>query len=317
MAQLASITAPAASRSQRPSRAAAERRLWGLPAGWWFAAPALTIILAFFFLPMAASLLLSLTDFDIYALADWRNLRFVGLENYRRLIHTERFWTALVNTLYYALLGAPLSIGASLAAALMLESKLTRFKALWRTIFFAPVVTTLVAAAVVWRYLYHTRYGLINHALGWVGVEPIDWMGDPRWAMPAIVLLTVWKNFGYNMVIFMAGLQSIPHELYQAAEVDGASPTRRFWHITLPMLAPTFLFVGVTTMIGLFQVFAEPYVMTRGGPLDSTYTMMMLMYEEGFRWWRLGMASSIALVLLAVTLVATLGQLWLQRRITA
>ena len=286
-----------------------------MPAGAWFAAPALAIIGLFFLLPIAAALVLSLTDFDIYALAHWRNLRFVAFDNYVQILRTDRFWTALVNTLYFVLIGGPLSVAASLGAALLLESKLTRFKTLWRTIFFAPVVTTLVAAAVVWRYLYHTKYGLINHGLGWLGVEPIDWMGDPCWSMPAIILLGVWKNFGYNMVIFMAGLASIPEELYEAARLDGARPARQFWHVTLPMLAPTFLFVSVTTMIGYFQLFAEPYVMTRGGPEDSTYSLVMFMYEQGFRWWRLGMASAIAVVLFLLTLVATIVQIRLQRRL--
>jgi multiple sugar transport system permease protein len=301
----------------RASRRSAGNRLWGLPAGWWFVAPALTIIFLFFLLPIAASLLLSLTDFDIYALADWHNLRFVGFENYRQLLRTDRFWTALENTLYFVLLGGPLSVAASLGAALLLESKFTRFKTLWRTVFFAPVVTTLVAVAIVWRYLYHTQYGLINHLLGIAGVSPVDWMGDPRFAMPAIILLAVWKNFGYNMIIFMAGLQSVPRELYEAAEVDGATAGRRFWHITLPMLAPTFLFVGVTTMIGYFQLFAEPYVMTQGGPMLSTYSLVMFMYQQGFQWWRLGMASSIAFMLFLITLTATMLQLWLQRRVAA
>lgn len=291
--------------------------MWGVPAGYWFIAPAMAIIGLFFLLPIVASFGLSLTDFDIYSLADWRNLRVVWLDNYSQLLHTRRFWVSLVNTLYFVGIGGPLSVAASLGAALLLESKLTRFKTLWRTIYFAPVVTTLVAASVVWRYLYHTKYGLFNHALGFIGVGPIDWMGDTRWAMPAIILLAVWKNFGYNMVIFMAGLQSIPSELYEAAEVDGASARHRFWHITLPMLAPTFLFVGLTTMIGFFQLFAEPYVMTRGGPEDSTYSLVMLMYEEGFRWWRLGIASSIAFLLFAITLAATLVQIGLQRRLTA
>jgi multiple sugar transport system permease protein len=300
---------------RRPGRAPAQ--LWGMNAGVWFVLPALTIIAVFFLLPIVASLALSLTDFDIYALADWQNLRVVGLNNYVQLLSTERFWTAFYNTLYFVAVGGPIAIAASLSAALLLESKLTRFKTLWRTIFFAPVVTTLVAAAIVWRYLYHTQYGLINQVLGWLGVAPIDWMGDPRWSMPAIMLFAAWKNFGYNMVIFMAGLQAIPSELYEAAEVDGARPLARFWHITLPMLAPTFLFVAVTTTIGYFQLFAEPYVMTRGGPEDSTYSMVMLMYEEGFRWWRLGLASSIAFLLFMITLAVTLVQIRVQRRWSA
>jgi multiple sugar transport system permease protein len=286
----------------------------GPRSGWWFAGPAVAVIAVFFLLPIAASILLSLTDFDIYALAEWRNLRFVGLRNYVQLLHSERFWVALRNTLYFVAVGGPLSVAASLGAALLLESKLTRLKVVWRTLFFAPVVTTLVAVAIVWRYLYHTRYGLFNLALTQCGFEPIDWLGDPHWAMPAVILLAVWKNFGYNMIIFMAGLQSIPQELYEAAEVDGAGPWRRFWHVTLPMLAPTFLFVGVTTMIGFFQLFAEPYVMTQGGPGESTYSLVMLMYEQGFRWWRLGFASAAAVTIFGLTLAATLGQVWLQRR---
>lgn len=292
-------------------------RIWGLPAGFWFVAPAMTIITMFFLAPIVASFALSATDFDIYGLADRRNVRFVGWANYQKLLSYPLFWRSLVNTLYFVVVGGTLSVATSLGAALLLEAKALRFKSLWRTIFFAPVVTTLVAAAVVWRYLYHTEYGLINGLLRWAGFDPIDWMGDPRWSMPAIVLLAVWKNFGYNMVIFMAGLQGIPAEFYEAAKVDGASWRSQFRHITLPMLSPTFLFVGVTTMIGYFQLFAEPYVMTRGGPLDSTYSLVMLMYEEGFRWWRLGNASAIAFVLFILTLAATGLQIWMQRRATA
>lgn len=290
------------------------RRYDGPSSGWWFAGPAVAIIAVFFLAPIAASILLSLTDFDIYALADWQNLRFVGLQNYIQLLHTYRFWVALRNTLYFVAIGGPLSVAASLGAALLLESKLTRLKVVWRTVFFAPVVTTLVAVAIVWRYLYHTKYGLFNLALTKLGFEPIDWLGDPQWAMPAVIFLAVWKNFGYNMIIFMAGLQSIPSELYEAAEVDGAGPARRFWHVTLPMLAPTFLFVGVTTIIGFFQLFAEPYVMTQGGPEESTYSLVMLMYEQGFRWWRLGFASAAAMTIFGITLAATLAQIWLQRK---
>ncbi len=210
--------------------------------------------------------------------------------------------------------GGPLSVLVSLGAALLLSAPLARFKSLFRTIYFAPVVTTLVAVAIVWRYLYHPRYGFLNHVLGAIGLGPIDWLGDPHWAMPAIILLAVWKNFGYNMLIFIAGLQSISEELYEAAAIDGASPWRRFLHITLPGLAPVFLFVGVTTMIGYFQLFAEPYVMTQGGPLRSTTSLVLLMYEEGFRWWRMGMASAIAFLLFLITLGGTLLQLRLQRR---
>ncbi|NIP82564.1 MAG: ABC transporter permease subunit, partial [Gemmatimonadetes bacterium] len=219
-------------------------------AAYAFVAPAILLIGVFFFLPVAAALVLSFTDFDIYGIADAANVRFVGLRNYTRLLGTPLFWTALKNTFYFALVGGPLSIAVSLAAALLLNAKGVRLRGLFRTVYFAPFVTTLVAVAIVWRYIYHTRYGLLNYGLGLFGIDPIDWLGDPRWAMPAIILLAVWKNFGYNMLIFIAGLQSIPEELYEAAKIDGANALRRFWHVTLPALGPTMLFVSIITMIG-------------------------------------------------------------------
>ena len=285
-------------------------------AAWFFLAPALALIGVFFFLPVAASLLLSVTDFDLYGIANPGNTRFVGFDNYARLLKTPDFWLALRNTFYFAFVGGPLTIAVSLGAALLLSSKLVRFKSFFRTIYFTPFVTTLVAVAIVWKYLYHTRYGLFNYALGSIGIEPIDWLGDPKWAMPAIILMAVWKSFGYNMLIFIAGLQAIPEDLYDAAEIDGASAMRRFFSITLPMLAPTLVFVSVITMIGYFQLFAEPYVMTQGGPLRSTTSVVLLMYEEGFRWWRMGYAAAIAFVLFIVILLATLVQFRLQKERT-
>jgi len=275
----------------------------------WFLAPALSLIFVFFAVPVAASLLLSFTDFDIYAIASLDNLRFVGLRNYERLLRDPLFWTALKNTLYFVLVGGPLSVGVSLAAAVMLDARAVRLKGVFRTALFLPVVTTLVAVAVVWRYLYHPRLGLLNECLAWMGLGTVDWLGDPRWAMPAIILMAVWKNFGFNMIIFVAGLQSIPERLYEAARLDGASGWQQFRHVTLPMLAPTFLFVAVITMVGYFQLFAEPYVMTQGGPANSTLSLVLLMYEQGFRWWNMGYAAALAFVLFAIILSATLVQL--------
>ncbi len=282
-------------------------------AGWLFAAPALALILVFFALPVLAAVLLSFTDFDLYSIADPRSTRFIGLANYRHLAADPVFWTALRNTLYYVLAGGPLSVLVSLAAALLLHHRLVRFRPFFRSAYFAPWVTTLVAVALVWRYLYHPQYGLLNAALGALGAGRIDWLGDPRWAMPAIILLSVWKNFGYNMLIFLAGLQTIPESLYEAAALDGAGAWHRFRHITVPMLGPTFLFVGVVTMIAAFQIFSEPYVMTQGGPLKSTLTLMLFLYEEGFRWWRLGLAAAIAVLLGLLTLLGTAAQLRLRR----
>ena len=282
-------------------------------AAYFFLLPGLLVLLVFFFLPIGAALLLSLTDFDIYGIADLSNVRFVGLGSYVDLFHDPLFWTALKNTFYFVLVGGPLSVGTSLAAALLLDTKGIRFKGFFRSAFFAPVVTTLVAVAVVFRFLYHTRYGLINYVLDVFGIEPVNWLGDPTWAMPAVILLAVWKNFGFNMIIFIAGLQSIPENLRESATVDGANAWQRLTNITLPMLAPTFLFVSVITMIGYFQLFAEPYVMTEGGPLNSTLSVVLYMYREGFKWWDMGYAAAIAFILFLIILIGTLIQLRLQK----
>ena len=282
-----------------------------------FVAPALGLLAIFFLLPTVAALVLSFTDFDVYAVADLRRLRLVGLDNYVRLLHDARFWTALRNTVWFVLVAGPASIAVSLAAALLVDAKVVRGRAIFRTILFLPVVTTLVAVAVVWRYLYHPRYGLLNQLLGAVGIAPVDWLGDPAWALPALALLAVWKNFGFNMLIFLAGLQAIPERLSEAARLDGANRWQELWHVTVPMLAPTFVFVGVITTIGYLQLFAEPYVMTQGGPANSTLSVVLLMYEEGFRWWNLGYGAAVAFVLFALILTVSLVQLWLQRRALA
>jgi multiple sugar transport system permease protein len=283
-------------------------------AAWTFVSPALVVIGVFFALPVLAAFALSLTDFDLYALANLKNLRFIGLDNYRDVLATPLFWKSLLNTFYFVAAGVPLSIAASLGAALLLNSPLARFRGFFRTALFAPVVTTVVAVAVIWRYLFHTRYGLINYALDHLGIAPIDWLGDPHWSMPAIIVFAVWKNFGYNMIILLAGLQGIPPDLYEAARIDGASAWQQFRYITLPSLRPVLLLVAVITVAGYFQLFAEPYVMTRGDPLQSTVSVLYYMYEEGFKWWNLGRASAIAFLLFALTLVVTRFMLWLSQR---
>lgn len=276
--------------------------------------PAMTLITVFYLVPVAGAVVLSATDFDIYSIGDPSATRFIGVGNYQDLLRNALFWRALTNTLYYSLVGGPLTILTALGAALLLNAKLARFKPLFRTIYFAPVVTTIVAVAVVFRFLYHARVGLLNRILDLAGIAPIDWLGDPRWAMPALILFGIWKNFGYAAVIFVAGLQNVPEELYEAARIDGAGPIRQFRHVTLPELGPTFVFVGVITAIGFLQAFAEPYVLTpEGGPLNATLTIVMLMYREGFRWWNMGYAAAVAFVLFALVLLGTLAQRLLRR----
>jgi multiple sugar transport system permease protein len=281
--------------------------------GWALAAPALAVIAVFFALPVVMGLALSLTDFDLYGLADLSTVRFVGLENYLRLLQTPPFWQALANTLYFVAVGVPVSIALSLGTALLLNARVAKWQALFRTALFAPVVTTVVAVAVIWRYLLHTRYGLINQALAAIGIDPVDWLGDPHWSMPAIILFAAWKNFGYNMVILLAALQAIPAEVYESARVDGAGPLRQFTDLTFPLLTPTFVMVAILTLAGYFQLFAEPYVMTQGGPLGSTVSVLYFMYEEGFRWWNLGYASAVAFLLFLIVFAVSAGLLRFDR----
>lgn len=278
-----------------------------------FLGPSLLIIALFFFLPVITAFVMSFTDFDIYALGNLEYLRFIAFKNYSTLLSDPLFWTAIKNTFYFVLVGGPLSVAASLAAAVLLNSKFIRFKGVFRLIYFLPVVTTHVAVSIVWRYIYHPRFGLLNYLLGFVGIGPVDWLGDPNWSMPAIILLVVWKNFGYNMVIFIAGLQNIPEELYEAASIEGASAWQQFKHITIPQLAPTTLFISVITMIGYFQLFAESYVMTQGGPLNSTLSIVLYMYQEGFRWWNIGYSTALAFMLTVIILIGTTIQFKLQK----
>jgi len=297
------------------SRAAATYRPAEGRAAAAFLAPALTVLGVFFALPAASALFLSLTDFDLYGIGDPSTVRFVGLANYRRLLAEPLFWKALGNTFYFAAGTGVCSIAVALALALAVNSRLTRAQGLFRTVFFSPYVTTLVGVAVVWRYFYQPRFGLLDRALGLLGLPSIDWLGSTRWAMPALILLAVWKSFGYNLVLFVAGLRNIPASLYEAADLDGAGAWHRFRHVTLPMLGPTIYFVATITTIGNLQLFAEPYVMTRGGdPLNSTLSVAVLMFKQGFRWWNMGYASAIAFVLFVVVLGATALQTLLLRR---
>jgi len=292
----------------------ADRRSGEARAGWVMSAPALAAIAIFFVVPAVASLFLSFTDFDIYALADIANLRFVGFQNYERLLGNPLFWKAMTNTLLFVVIGTPFVVALSLFAAMLVNSRWLQWRPLWRVALFAPYVTTLVATAVVWRYLLHTRYGLVNYLLSLFGIGPIDWLGSPTASLPAILLFVGWKTFGYNMIIFLAALQTVPRELDEAARIDGAGWWTRLRHVTLPAIAPTVLLVSVLTVAAMFQLFAEPYVMTQGGPAQSTVTILYFMYEEGFKWWNLGSGAAVAFLLFLCILAVTLIQLRLAKR---
>ena len=283
-------------------------------AAWIFSAPVLAIIALVFVIPTALAMALSVTDYSIYALADWANLRFVGLGNFVDLFSTPLFWRAMGNTAVFAVLGVPTAIGTSLAVALLLNDATVRWKPLWRVLLFAPYVTSIVATAVVWRFLFNERSGLINRVLATVGAAPVDWLGNPHTSIPAILIFVTWKIFGYNMIVFTAALSAVPQDLMEAARLDGAGRWGRFRHVTLPAIGPTLLLAAVMSVAGFLQIFAEPYVMTLGGPAQSTTTILYFMFDEGFKWWNLGQASAVAFVLFLMILALTMVQTRIGRR---
>ncbi|KQM39050.1 carbohydrate ABC transporter permease [Sphingomonas sp. Leaf10] len=280
-------------------------------AAWLFTAPVLTIILIVLVIPTIAALALSVTDYSVYALADSANVRFVGIDNFVELLATPLFWRSLKNTVIFAVLGVPMAIGTSLFAALLLNDAIVRWKPLWRVALFAPYVTSVVATAVVWRFLFNERFGLLNRGLALFGIPPVDWLGNPDSSIPAILIFVTWKIFGYNMIVFTAALSGVPQDLMEAARLDGAGRWLRFRHVTLPAIGPTLLLAAVMSVAGFLQIFAEPYVMTLGGPAQSTTTVLYFMFEEGFKWWNLGQASAVAFVLFVMILLLT----WVQTRI--
>lgn len=264
--------------------------------------------------PTVLGLLLSMSDFDIYAVANIKWLSFVGIHNYLDLMRQPLFWRATVNTLLFAGFGVPAAIATSLIAALLVHSRLVRWKPVWRLIFFAPYVTTLVATALVWRYVLDTRTGLLNYWLAFAGISPVGWLDDPRTSIPATLIFIVWKAFGYNMLVFMAALSTVSQDLQEAARLDGAGIWARFRHVTLPAIGPALLLAAVISVANFLQVFTEPYVMTHGGPAESTVTILYFMFEQGFTWWNLGTASAVAVILFAAILVVTGAQTWLGKR---
>jgi multiple sugar transport system permease protein len=235
---------------------------------------------------------------------------FVGLDNYIRLFQDERFYQALWNTILFTGIGVPLGLVAGLLVALLLNTKVNG-QGLYRTLYYIPVITPLVVSAVIWKWIYQGDYGLLNYYLLRLGIikEKLLWLADPDLAMPALILMGVWGGVGGTMVLYLAGLQSIPEELYDAARVDGANGLQKLLYITVPLLAPTTFFILITSIIGSFQSFAHIYIMTGGGPLRRTTVIGYYLYEKGFRHFEMGYASAMAYVLFAIIFIFTLLQL--------
>jgi len=293
------------------------KRFWiylkSLYVPYMFLLPAVGLLLIFLFLPVIFSFIMSFTNWNVYTFSNTSGLDFIGLKNYISLFQDKVFWKAFRNTFIFAGIGVPLTVIVALFMAVFLNEEFVKIKAFFRTSYFIPVVTTLVAVAVIWRWLYNPEYGLINWFFGLFNIPPQNWLSDTRLALPALILMSVWKNFGYNMIIFLAGLQSIPENLYDAAKIDGASRWEQFLYITLPSLRPTMIFVTVMSVIGYFQFFAEPYIMTKGGPLNSTISVVLYMYNQGFKFFRFGYATSVAYVLFIVIFVFTMLQMKIKK----
>ncbi len=289
---------------------------WMKPKPFWvilFVGPALILLSVFTLIPIGVTFLLSFTDFNVRAMIDWTRARFVGFENFTELFKDELFWKALFNTFYCFAVAMPLTLVLALSSAVFLNQKFVKLRRFFEISFFLPFVTNTVAIAVVWSWILNPYYGLLNWFLGLFGIKGPNWLGDPRFAMIAIIMLVVWKGVGYNTLLILAGLQSIPEYLYEAAEIDGATPWQKFRFITLPMLRSTLIFVTTMMIIGYLQLFEEPYMLTQGGPLNSTLSIVLYLYKQGFKYFKLGYASSLAVVLFFIIMFLTLMRLKLSR----
>ncbi|MFD7120815.1 carbohydrate ABC transporter permease [Streptomyces sp. NPDC059922] len=278
-------------------------------AGWLFSTPFLVLFSVFMAFPIVATLAMSFTDFGLRNVTDPLSAEFIGFENYTKLFGDEKFLKALFNTAYFVVIGVPLTIGAGLAAAVLLNSGIDRARTLFRVGFYAPVVTSIVAVAVVWTFVLDPSEGLIAGLASEVGLTTPDFLGSEALAMPSLILMAVWRNLGTVMVLFIAGLQAIPADVREAARLDGVGLWQEFRRITVPLLRPTMLYATVITTIGYLNVFEEPFVMTEGGPSNSTLTVSLNMYREGFNFFHMGYASAMAYVLFVVIMGITVLQL--------
>jgi multiple sugar transport system permease protein len=297
----------------RPAPAARGIRWRRAFTGWAFSAPFAVLFLVFMALPVVASLVMSVTDLRSTDLRNPLAVNFIGLDNYTRLFSDDLFLRAAANTLIFVVVGVPLTMVLALAAANGLNSGLVRFRALFRVGFYLPVVTSIVAIAVIWRFLLDPDVGLVDNLLRLVGIQGPNWLGNTSTALPSMIVMAAWRNFGTMMVIFLAALQGIPADLYEAAKLDGAGRWQQFRHVTLPLLRPALLFGAVLTGIGYLQLFEEPFVMTQGGPLSSTLSVSYHIYNQfGFGNYGYAAAASyvlfVAIVALSVLQFRLLGE---------
>ncbi len=290
--------------AQLGARLARNENLYGLA----FVGPLVIGLILFTYGPVLYSGWLSLNEGDFI-----RPLQWVGLNNYAQALNDDLARKALINTAYYVVITVPIGIALALLLATAMNQKLRGIIG-YRAIFFLPTITSAVAISLMWAWMYNPQFGVINTALRAIGMKGPKWLASPDWALPAIMIMSIWRGLGYNMLLFLAGLQGIPNELLEAAEIDGANAVQRFFRITLPLLSPTTFMLVVLSIIGGFQVFEYSYVMTRGGPLYSTLTMVLLIYQRAFETFEMGYASALAYILFVILLVLTVIQFRMQRR---
>ncbi|QIG38687.1 sugar ABC transporter permease [Microbacterium sp. 4R-513] len=297
-------------RRPRPPRRTSKLRLRNTLIGWSFILPNFLGFALLTLVPVVTLFYMSFTNWNVFGKADW-----IGLANFQRLIGDGSFRISVLNTLYYSVMHIPLTIVVSLGLALLLNNRL-RGIAFFRTAAFFPYITSIVAIAVVWNLLFSPEYGPINQILGFFGVQnPPGWLTSAEWAMPAVVIVSTWRDMGYYMILFLAGLQTVPRELHEAARVDGANVIQRFFNVTLPCLRPTMFFVTVMLTINSFKIFDLILVMTNGGPGQSTLVLSQFIYKKGFEESQFGYASAAAVALFLMCIVVTIIQFfWNKRR---
>lgn len=274
--------------------------------GYSFLLPSLILICTFIIYPIGWSIYISLCDWPSFGTPS-----YIGIRNYIVLTGDIRWWRSLLHSIYF-MLNIPISLILAMLIAIIMNQKL-RGITIFRTFMYLPVISPSIAAALVWALIYNTDFGILNYFLSFLGIKGPKWLASTKWAMPAVIIYSIWKGLGYNMVIYLAGLQGIPESLYEAAKIDGATSWTLFRYITLPMLSPTTFFLIVMGIIGGFRVFDVVYVMTKGGPGDATVTPLYYLYQQAFQWFRMGYASSIAWLLFIFIFSATLVQWYIRK----
>ena len=277
-------------------------------AGYLFLLPNFAGFVVFMLFPILFAFYIMLTDWSLA-----KEPEFIGLKNFETMVKDRLFWKSLVNSFYYTFVAVPTGIFIAFWLALALNRKM-RGIIFFRTVYFLPQITLTVAAATIWRWIYQPEIGMINHLLEMIGIDGPKWIHNTQWAMPAVIIMSNWQGIGFAMLILLAGLQGIPEEYYEASAIDGASSWQRMRFVTLPMLSPAIFFVVVTSLIGAFQAFDQFYVLTEGGPAHATTPLTLYIFQNAFRFFKMGYGAALAAVLFVIILIITIAQWHLARR---